>query len=690
MVGAPPAGTAVTRRATALALFLGTAAAFIHCAAPGATPGDAGEFIAAAGTLSIPHSPSFPLYVLLAHAFISLVPFGSIAIRVALFSSVCGAGAVTLIFLTVDTASERRWPSVLCALAAGAAAPFWLNALVAEVFALHAMLVVGFLYIVALAARGRVDIERAAVLFGFIGGVAAANHQTVLFVAPAYAAFFLLCASRSRLLRATLLAGLFALAGLTIFLVLPIRSAKNPPLDWGHPVTAERLYRTIMRKDYGTLSLALGGTPDRTVRNTARQTVRFSRRVAREAGWPLVVAGLLGLGLGIQRRDGVAAAALAILIFSGPVFFLMGNLPFDAQSDGITLRFYIAPVIALAIGTAALIGARPKLAGILLAAGLLLGVAGGRAEAFSHRHHMLVPDFASSLIRAVPKDGALFLDGGDDAFYGIATEIYTKGRRPDLAVHDRGGLVFPSPYGSDFRSLTFEEKIPRRALVEKGFAERGPLYYSTMNRKILPGAFLAQRGLVYETNGRGAGFDWPLVCVRLINPCGTCDYRTRALAAFIPYMRGLSLLERSPEQALREFRRATFEAPDVTWLRVNLSETYAEAGTLWLQANRIDLARRAYSDWIEFDGGTEVALNNLGVVSEKEGKADEAARWYKMAAERFPSAADPVFNLGVMAWKRGDWNAAAINFSEVIHRKPDHGPARAFLGEAQRRLAVRK
>ena len=202
-MGQTAPGVAVTlpRRWTGLAIFLGVAGAFMRTAAPAATPGDAGEFIAAAGTLSLPHSPSFPLYVLTSHLFVTLVPFAAVAHRVVLFSCVCGAGAATLLFLAADTISEHRLASVACALAAATSSPLWMNALVAEVFALHAMMVAGFIYLLAVAVRSHVSVEKAAVLFGFLGGVAAANHQTVAFVAPAYLVFLWLIGSGKQFAR---------------------------------------------------------------------------------------------------------------------------------------------------------------------------------------------------------------------------------------------------------------------------------------------------------------------------------------------------------------------------------------------------------------------------------------------------------------------------------------------------------
>nr|MBA3658161.1 DUF2723 domain-containing protein [Gemmatimonadales bacterium] len=65
--------------------------------APSVTFWDAGEFIAAAKTLGIPHPPGTPLFVMIAHVWALLVPIGEYAARTnflsALFSA-SGAGCM--------------------------------------------------------------------------------------------------------------------------------------------------------------------------------------------------------------------------------------------------------------------------------------------------------------------------------------------------------------------------------------------------------------------------------------------------------------------------------------------------------------------------------------------------------------------------------------------------------------------
>jgi tetratricopeptide (TPR) repeat protein len=68
------------------------------------------------------------------------------------------------------------------------------------------------------------------------------------------------------------------------------------------------------------------------------------------------------------------------------------------------------------------------------------------------------------------------------------------------------------------------------------------------------------------------------------------------------------------------------------------------------------------------------------------GKLTEAKLQYHTAAERFPQAADPVFNLAVLAWKDGNWNEVVEDLEEVLRRNPNHLQARAHLEDAKKRL----
>ncbi|HEX6668172.1 MAG TPA: DUF2723 domain-containing protein [Gemmatimonadales bacterium] len=74
---------------------------YVLTLAPTVTFWDAGEFIAAARTLGIPHPPGTPLFVLIAHAWGMLVPIGEFAYRTNLLSALFSASAAGLLFLVV-------------------------------------------------------------------------------------------------------------------------------------------------------------------------------------------------------------------------------------------------------------------------------------------------------------------------------------------------------------------------------------------------------------------------------------------------------------------------------------------------------------------------------------------------------------------------------------------------------------
>ena len=86
--------------------------------APTVTLVDSGELIVAARSLGIAHPPGFPLWVMLAH-LASLVPLGSVALRINFSSAIFGALAAAMLTLVVaELMVDRFLPQGL-----GAAAP---------------------------------------------------------------------------------------------------------------------------------------------------------------------------------------------------------------------------------------------------------------------------------------------------------------------------------------------------------------------------------------------------------------------------------------------------------------------------------------------------------------------------------------------------------------------------------------
>jgi tetratricopeptide (TPR) repeat protein len=157
------------------------------------------------------------------------------------------------------------------------------------------------------------------------------------------------------------------------------------------------------------------------------------------------------------------------------------------------------------------------------------------------------------------------------------------------------------------------------------------------------------------------------------------EYRVRAIAAFFPFMNGLTLKDAgNVDGALGLFNEAILIGYDVDWLKTNMTSVFAHWGYEELAAGRLVEAQKVYRRWLIFDLTAVQAASNLGVVLERMGLRDDAKAQYEWAMEKFPDAVDPVYNLAVLAWGEKDWPGALLYFEETLKRKPDHPTAGKF------------
>lgn len=151
--------------------------------APGVTFWDAGEFIAAAHSLGIPHPPGTPLFVLVLNAWTKLVPL-PFAAATNLFSAVATATAAGLAGRLVHRATGSGAAAFAATVASGGMSSVWINATETEVYA--AALLLGVLMIVAGDRAGRTPMEsRWVVLAAYLIALAVPLHLSALVAAPA-------------------------------------------------------------------------------------------------------------------------------------------------------------------------------------------------------------------------------------------------------------------------------------------------------------------------------------------------------------------------------------------------------------------------------------------------------------------------------------------------------------------------
>ncbi len=194
---------------------------YVGTLAPSVVGDDSAELSVLAWKLGVPHGTSYPLYVWLGHLFMALPLGDDVAYRLNLFSAVCGAAAVFVVFLVTFELDAARTLGARCAGAAVAAAlmarshTFWEVAILAGEYTLHVLLALTALLLLLRWMR----LGRPGYLVGAFAvlGAMFGNHALTVALLPGAAVFVLLRERPSRALGETVGVGL--LAGLAALLV---------------------------------------------------------------------------------------------------------------------------------------------------------------------------------------------------------------------------------------------------------------------------------------------------------------------------------------------------------------------------------------------------------------------------------------------------------------------------------------
>jgi hypothetical protein len=184
-------------------------AVYIWTLAPTVTFWDAGEFIATARILGIPHPPGTPLFVLMANVWAALVPIGEYAYRTNLMTAVFSAAAAAVFFLLAVQAL-RGWRATdegrggaendkLFTIGGGVAAallaayPFtvWQNSNETEVYMIAASSIAVICWLAWLwrKHRGGERAPHVLLLIVYLVAVSIGNHLLTLLVGPALIGF---------------------------------------------------------------------------------------------------------------------------------------------------------------------------------------------------------------------------------------------------------------------------------------------------------------------------------------------------------------------------------------------------------------------------------------------------------------------------------------------------------------------
>jgi hypothetical protein len=237
----------------ALALYVRTLAPSITWAHHGA---DSGELLAAVVTNGVPHPPGYPLYMILLGFWLNLtggtLPDTGLAWRGNLLSAACAALSVGVTVLVLGHLLQRdpwNWLWALLAGLAWAVSPLlWSQALITEVYALHALLV-ALLGWALLCREGRSLWLAPILVVGF------AHHLTFVLLMPA-TVYYLWTATEERpwtkARRIGLLLAVSGALGALFYLRTPLVAGAQPPppVNWGYADNVEGFWWLVSGSAY--------------------------------------------------------------------------------------------------------------------------------------------------------------------------------------------------------------------------------------------------------------------------------------------------------------------------------------------------------------------------------------------------------------------------------------------------------
>ena len=361
-----------TGRASPLAAVVVAVAAFAlyrSTLLPGLDFGDTASFQTVAGSSIVSARDGYPLYFAVAGVLVRLIG-GEPAHALNLVSAIEAAIACGLLTLVGAELSGSILGAVGAALLFAGSYTFWSQAVIAEVYALHMLLVALTLWLL-LRWEARPRLTRLSVFFA-VYALAFGNHLSMILLAPAYTAFLLLAAPhgwRSMLRpRVVLLAAVCAAAGALPYL-WNLRSL------WLNPFPPPNLidglsaaWFDITKSDWRETMVM--NVPAVMMRDHASMYLFDLRQ---QFGW--IAVALAPVGLAAMLARGWRRAVLVLAVYVANALFAFG------YNVGDTHVFYVPSHAAVALlcacGVAALARRLPRPAASM-AAILLIAYAGAR------------------------------------------------------------------------------------------------------------------------------------------------------------------------------------------------------------------------------------------------------------------------------------------------------------------------
>lgn len=449
-----------------LALALASFLVYLSTMAPSLCFIDSGELATDISTLGIAHPTGYPLFTLVGWVFIHLIPFGRVIWKLNLFAAVCCSVSVfgfyrLFLFLLAEKTligfgirqessgrkkgkaveskplgSTERIAAGIAALILAFSETFWSQAVSIEVYPLHLVFLslVILLFVRAILEYSENHEKKKSgtwIVFALALGLAFSNHMTTILLAPAFLYLYFATHGFSRPSWFKISkAAIPFIAGLSVYLYLPLRAAQHPLMNWGNPVTFERFMWHISGKQFRSWMFSSWDS-------AGKQFGYFLSSYPSEFGYAPLLFALLGLTVLFRRSKKLLIFSL--LLFFGCLFY---SINYDIHDiDSYFLLAYVATAIWIAYGVQSFLGymrnGAKKWIGLAACVALVLLPLGIHYRSIDESKDYAVEDYTKNLLGSLDSN-AVILSYQWDAFVSAAYYLQrVEGFRSDVVVIDK-------------------------------------------------------------------------------------------------------------------------------------------------------------------------------------------------------------------------------------------------------------
>ena len=424
--------------------------AYVALAPVHVVSGDSAELTTLGTIGGVAHPTGYPLYLLFLRAT-AWLPAATPAHATAIATGVLGAAQVVVLHAACRAWGARPLAATLAVAIYAAAPPVVRANTAAEVFALNGLAAACVLWLAATAGpvRGRARV----LVLALVAGLALTDHATAVLVAPVGllgVARGLRELPRGRLGVAALALAAFAL-GLSPYLYLLV--TRETPTAWTHLDGLGDLVHHALRLDYGGPGTF---TSDGAQVAIVDRLAGCLRAIGAAWLWLPALAGIAALGERIARgpRWDFAMLALALLL-AGPVLAARMNLAPVGYGAYVCERFYMLPILLLAIPVARALDRLPLVRVGRLEPALAIAVFGGvlalDLPRLARVHSAAVQNLVENTLRGLPPRAIAIV--ATDSFHYVAGYLQAVlHERPDVDV-----ITWPL-----VRSAEYRERIAHR------------------------------------------------------------------------------------------------------------------------------------------------------------------------------------------------------------------------------------